>query len=427
METVVTHEQRPASVQRLLKASITLDHTERRLMRHAAFAVVVGPRSASSAAHVKHRLTEYLRVQPNDVEVFAHPGGSFLVYFARSEERTVALSETCLPLRGLELKLIPWSRRAQASFAKLRFRARLCLEGVPRHAWNSDTTVLLLSDGCLFDKTQDANRIPKSATLQIAEPNEHLSPPRNFPEFDITETPAQRGPPNVLLYNILIHLDTLLDYDPPVSQEEPFFTYSPYSAIVSGLDSPVSLEDEVHRKLHFHWILSVVDGTPSRPPARNRLGNHRRDRSRSQDRTRDRSSRGDGADCRHSSNSRGRPVSRDASSRGNRQDGENRRHGDRRRYGDRRHSAWDSEGPMLVGLKLATPPSSPGHGWSDQESPERLRSSSPPLCCHGSPSAPPIYEADVVAYSLVLLQRLVQQEPRLGDPMMEESAWVGNF
>ncbi|KAL5207050.1 hypothetical protein ABZP36_031485 [Zizania latifolia] len=401
METMVTHEQCPASVQCLLKASIALDHTERRLMRHAAFAAVVGPRSASSATHVKHRLTKYLRVQPNDVEVFAHPGGSFLVYFARSEDRTVALSETRLSLRGLELKLIPWSRRAQASFAKLCFRARLCLEGVPRHAWNSDTMVLLLSDGCLFDKvddsassekesaclcvwvwTQDANRIPKLATLQIAELDEHLSPPRNFPEFDFTETPAQRGPPNVLLYNILIRLDTLLDYDPPMSQEEPFFTYSPYSAVVSGLDSPVSSEDEVPRKLRFHWELSVVDAEVALSL-----------------------------------------VMSLAEAIAKRQDGENQRHGDRRRYGDRRHSAWDSERPTLVGLKLATPPSSPRRGWSDQESPEHLCSRSPPLRCRGSPSAPPIYEADVVACSLALLQRLVQQEPRLGDPMMEESAW----
>ncbi|KAL5201708.1 hypothetical protein ABZP36_036062 [Zizania latifolia] len=157
MDPVVNHGQRPKAAQRLLKTSLTLDHAERRLQRHDVFAVVVGPYSASSASHVKHRLTEYLRISASDAKVFAHLWESFLVYFVRSKDRTIALSESKLSLQGLDLKLIPWTRRAQASFAKLRFRACLCLEGIPRHAWNNDTTALILSDGCLLDKVDDSS------------------------------------------------------------------------------------------------------------------------------------------------------------------------------------------------------------------------------------------------------------------------------
>ncbi|KAL5201867.1 hypothetical protein ABZP36_036221 [Zizania latifolia] len=256
-----------------------MDHTERRLMCHAVFATVVGHRPASSVAHVKHRFTEYLRIQPSNVEVFSHLGGSFLVFFTRAEDRSIALAESRPPLRGLELKLIPWSWQVQASFAKMRFRARLCVEGIPHHAWNSDTTAILLSKGCLIDKvdndshsekeatclcvcvwTQDANKIPKSAYLHVVEREDISSPPRNFPELGITEPPSQRGPPGALLYNILIHHDQLWDFSPPKASGEPVFNYSSYSAI-SGLDSPVSFEDDIPRKSSFLWELGALDGS----------------------------------------------------------------------------------------------------------------------------------------------------------------------
>ncbi|KAL5209905.1 hypothetical protein ABZP36_005528 [Zizania latifolia] len=253
----------------MLKPPLALDHVERRLTRHAAFAVVEGHRSASSAAHVKHRLTEYLRIQQDEVEVFVHPGESFLVFFTRVENCSAALSEIHLPLRGLELKLIPWSRRVQASYAKFRFRACLCLEGIPHHAWSADTAAFLLSEGCLLDKVddvsptekeaaclyvwvwaQDASRIPKSACLLVVEPEEITSPPRNFSELGISKPPTQRGPPSALSYSVLIHLDQLWDFTPPDAEMEPCFKFSPFS-VVSGLDSPVSSEDEVPRKTSF--------------------------------------------------------------------------------------------------------------------------------------------------------------------------------
>ncbi|KAL5227951.1 hypothetical protein ABZP36_016216 [Zizania latifolia] len=163
MDLVAEHSQRPVAAQRLLKASLTLEHANRRLQRHATFIVVVGHRSASSASHVKHRLMEYLLIPAFDAEVFSHPEGSFLIFFSRTEDRTIALSESRLPLRGLELKLIPWTRRAQASFAKLCFHVRLCIEGIPQHAWNSNTVALILNDGYLLDKVDDSSFSEKEA------------------------------------------------------------------------------------------------------------------------------------------------------------------------------------------------------------------------------------------------------------------------
>ncbi|KAG8059452.1 hypothetical protein GUJ93_ZPchr0002g23338 [Zizania palustris] len=109
MVLVVSHDLRPAAAHRFLKPSLAMDHTERCLLRHAVFAAVVGHRPASSTAHVKHRLSEYLRIKTSDVEVFSHPGGSFLIFFTRVEDRATALAKNRLSLRGLELKLIPWS------------------------------------------------------------------------------------------------------------------------------------------------------------------------------------------------------------------------------------------------------------------------------------------------------------------------------
>ncbi|KAL5228628.1 hypothetical protein ABZP36_016893 [Zizania latifolia] len=168
MEPQVDHAQQPADFSKLLKPSHATDQLERRFMRHAAaFVAVVG-----------------------------HRGRSFLVFFSWVEDHTAALAENRLSLRGLELKLIHWSRRVQASFFNFCFRARLCLEGIPRHAWSGDTASIFLADGCILDKVddvtptekeaaclcvwawvQEVNCIPKSASLLIAEPHDITSPP----------------------------------------------------------------------------------------------------------------------------------------------------------------------------------------------------------------------------------------------------------
>ncbi|KAL5211927.1 hypothetical protein ABZP36_022774 [Zizania latifolia] len=373
---------------RLLKSSITLDHAEHRLQRHAAFAIVVGHRSASSTGHVKLRLTEYLRIQPSDAEVFVHPGGSYMFYFTRAEDHTVALSETRLQLRGLDLKLIPWTRCAQASFVKLHFRARLCLEGIPRHAWNSDTAALILSDGCLLDKvddsgllekeaacfcvwvwTQDPIRIPKSACLQVAEPDEHLSPPRNFPELD----------------------------------------------------------DDVPRKHSFSWEFSILDGetTAFRPSAREQLGSYRRDRSRSRDRSGDQPPRRDGSSHRQHDATRDGVLGRGPSRHG--EDRSRIGHRPNRHQEGRRHADRSAPSRSLSGLD-----------WSGPESPRRSRSRSPPLWFRelaagrghlglSSSTAPlfvtPPSSEDVLASSMTLLLRPPLQDSSDLDPMLEECRW----
>ncbi|KAL5223701.1 hypothetical protein ABZP36_010340 [Zizania latifolia] len=255
MEPVVAHDQRPAAFQRFIKPSLAMDHTERRLLRHAAFAAVVDHRPASSAAHVKHRLTEYLGIRSSPGLEGCKPPSP------------ICTSEPVSAWRGSPATLGMATRLLSFSPKDVSFR-RLMM--------------------------QEANKIPMSASLLIAEQEEHDSPPRNFPELGITEPPSQRGPPGSLLYNVLIHLDQLWDFSPPAAEGELFFNYSPYSAI-SGLDSPVSSEDDVPRKSSFAWELGKMDGTagPSQLSVRDRLGGHR-DRSRSRDRSRGQSPRRDG-------------------------------------------------------------------------------------------------------------------------------------
>ncbi|KAL5222754.1 hypothetical protein ABZP36_027467 [Zizania latifolia] len=254
MEPVVSHDQRPVAIQRLLKPSHAMDHTERRFMCHVAFAVVVGHRPASLAAHVKHRLTEYLRIQSSDIKVSSHLSGSFLVFFSRVEDHSVVLSENRLPLRGLELKLIPWSRRVQASFAKMRFRARLCVEGL--------LAMLVM-----------AMWLPSFSLKGVSSTRSMMPPPPKKKMHAFVFGCERRMQIKSLTVGFL-SLD---------NEGEPFFNYSPYNAI-SGLDSPVSFENEVPHKSTFLWELRVVDGSalPSWLPVRERLGGYR-DRSRSRD------------------------------------------------------------------------------------------------------------------------------------------------
>jgi hypothetical protein len=59
------------------------------------------------------------------------------------------------------MHLMPWSRRFGGKIGMLKFRARVCIEGVPPHVRQAETVAQLFSGPLFVDEVDD--RIEKEA------------------------------------------------------------------------------------------------------------------------------------------------------------------------------------------------------------------------------------------------------------------------
>ncbi|CAL4996949.1 unnamed protein product [Urochloa decumbens] len=112
---------------------------ERALELYTLVAVQRDCRVPLSCAAVFRDAPRQLGVPEHELVVEGLSQAKFLLRFGSPALRNAALA---VPGRAFQagncaLNIMPWSRRIGASVGKLRFRARVCLEGVPRHARNS--------------------------------------------------------------------------------------------------------------------------------------------------------------------------------------------------------------------------------------------------------------------------------------------------
>ncbi|CAL4936175.1 unnamed protein product [Urochloa decumbens] len=204
----------------------------------------------------------------------------FLLRFGSPALRNAALA---MPARAIQvgncvLNIMPWSRRIGASVGKLRFRARVCLEGVPRHARNTMAVAQLFSSPSFIDEidctvereeerfcftvwvwTDTPNDLALQGTLQLQEPIDH--PDDYYPSMNTMELAYVRDAPlKTFDYEVLIHLDRVLDYTLPSA--------SPgrrnFGSDISGIPSEVLPMADYPEKYRYDWVLGERDDRPAR-------------------------------------------------------------------------------------------------------------------------------------------------------------------
>lgn len=160
---------------------------------------------------------------------------------------------------------------AAAAPPPLPYKARVCVEGVPAHSRRIETVAGLFSGGggfalvegldhgrlaekeaacvCAWVWTCDPDAIARAGTLLIQEPRGSSAWPllvHSDPRL-IGCSPAAAGPPRMLAYDVIIHLDRVYDYSPALSS-------------AAGGDHG-ALWPRCHV---FSWRLGVLDGvTPA--------------------------------------------------------------------------------------------------------------------------------------------------------------------
>ncbi|KAF7013735.1 unnamed protein product [Triticum aestivum] len=267
---------------------------ERRLTRCAVVAVVFGAPRQVELVDVKRAMAMRFRIQEDAVKVSPRALGEMLLIFDDTAVRDRVLSgQGPLVLGQLSLLVAPWSRFRRASPAKLLYKVRVCLEGVPEHAWDIDSVASLFDPSMLIDEVDhevrreeetgcfrlwvwmDAvEKLKTRGVLQLEEPREVGSPEMHFPEINITqEVPARWGQVSMLGHPVLIHLDHVVDFTcPPES--------SPSSGMscdsgVSGLPSEDGAIDPWPARWGYRWYLNYEDvdfpPPPPRAPVHSRL------------------------------------------------------------------------------------------------------------------------------------------------------------
>ena len=97
---------------------------------------------------------------------------------------------------------------------------------------------------------ENVYKLGRRGTLKLEEPIDVSSPVQHFPKIGVLEEPAARsGPLNMLLYEVLLHLDKVIDFtDPPDSSPD---CHTSFHSDVSGQPLKVSLSEDWPRQWHY--------------------------------------------------------------------------------------------------------------------------------------------------------------------------------
>lgn len=203
----------------VLRRSHEVDDMERRL-QSAVVAYIGGPRPAVSCVQAAEAISEKLRIPRHRFSVHKFHPEDFLVVFATPELRNTVLAQDSVEHEFFKLFFRPWLMQAQATSRLMRTQVDVMIEGIPAHAWTSDTAAELLGSSCLVESLapETANREDLSLFKLRAwcvDPDEVPVCKRLWmPEPSDLGNPADRRPiyRQLLEYKILIHNGRMREY-----------------------------------------------------------------------------------------------------------------------------------------------------------------------------------------------------------------------
>ncbi|XBI01440.1 hypothetical protein VPH35_130214 [Triticum aestivum] len=232
------------------------------LSTNAAVAWLEGDRQDVSCQQVAADVARALGARKEDVEVVKHYPERFLIRFMHQHHCADAVSRDYLPGSGFRIFARQWRLEAHADNEDMLLHVRLCLEGVPLHAWNEYVATFLIGRRCSLDYIEPRSR-RKEDTRDLSL-WAWTADPSAIPKVKWLTLPARghrRRGRRGLRHRVIIHLDLLEDHSKAGEDD----------------DNPPPPDVE-----EFTWYRKFVDGTYIPPdrraaPARDARRNDRRD------------------------------------------------------------------------------------------------------------------------------------------------------
>nr|TKW20476.1 hypothetical protein SEVIR_4G091100v2 [Setaria viridis] len=226
-----------------IPTSFEIDHELRDWEGNAlvTWAMCVPP--STTARNIEDTILEEFRLHPGEVSVTRHRPEAFLLRFQHRRHCKEVNAKGNINFRGNEVCVRPWRSLTGALGAALFYRVRICLDGVPRHAWLPDIVERLVGRNCalqcidtnllhpsdtrgieLWAWTADLSKIAKVMWLVFTT----RSMDGSSSSVQINEVPPERWQRGIK-HRVLVHLWEIHDYsavttdphDPDVAVGEP--------------------------------------------------------------------------------------------------------------------------------------------------------------------------------------------------------------
>uniref|UniRef100_J3L0J0 CCHC-type domain-containing protein n=1 Tax=Oryza brachyantha TaxID=4533 RepID=J3L0J0_ORYBR len=172
------------------------------------------------------------RIHRLDIQVTKYHPEDYFVTLSKQADRESILRQSRLETpSGRVYQFSPWTERRHGQRVKLRYRVRLCLEGIPMHGRTEAVAAKAVGRQCsvhyveeysrrrtynrtydLWVRTADLSYIHKASWLTLTDADEEL-PSTEIPlvELEPHRNPLPEGEKRGELYFVLIHVDTVED------------------------------------------------------------------------------------------------------------------------------------------------------------------------------------------------------------------------
>ncbi|CAO2043195.1 unnamed protein product [Urochloa humidicola] len=216
------------------------------------------------ARAIEELLMEKLHLQRGDVSVTVHQPEPYLIRFERSDHCAAAKDRGRFQGHVIDICLHPWRSLTHAMGMRIFYRVRLCLDGIPPHAWTPEIVERIIGRTCalqcintdlvqprdtrhidLWAWTANPSEIPKRVWLFITS-----RPSDGSSAVFITERPAECWHQGVR-FQVFVHMPLVEDYTAAEGRLQ---------EVISNPDAFVPV------RRRYDWRYGLVDGAP--PEAR---------------------------------------------------------------------------------------------------------------------------------------------------------------
>nr|TKW17005.1 hypothetical protein SEVIR_5G337100v2 [Setaria viridis] len=222
----------------------------------------------AGARDIAGLLSRELRLRQGEVSVTLHQPEPYLIRFDNETQAAEARRRGRFTGGGIDICLRPWRSLTHALGFRIFYRVRLCLDGIPSHAWTPEIVERVIGNKCalqnivtdlvqpadsrhieLWAWTVDPSDIPKKVWLAFVH-----SPATKSSAFSVSAEPPPTSWQQGARYEVFIHMPLLEDY----------------TAAARNLEHAVTNPENItpiHRR--YEWRYGLVDGAP--PDARSRF------------------------------------------------------------------------------------------------------------------------------------------------------------
>lgn len=256
-------------------ASTTRDMERERLSTNAVVAWLGRGRPEISPDVVERAFCSQFAVRPEDITTSRHFPEDFFITFAHRHHRDAAVERRDFPYGNLDFRIRQWQLPTHGDNTDLKYHVRLCLEGIPLHAWNESIAKRVVASSCdlhyveeqslrredtralnLWALTANTSFIPKvtwlSLTDRMVEVHHGMEPPA-----------GRRG----LSFRVIVHLDLIEEPSTRDGRIPPPRDCKWRYGVVDGERTPRDRHDPPPTVHHDRHRRDDDDGQrPSRPP-----------------------------------------------------------------------------------------------------------------------------------------------------------------